>query len=85
MKIQVKSGEIPVHKTVGKIMQSLDSSRLTPKSTKLICCPILKIHSWENTEKEWNISKTGITDRWVLVQRKTIISTVWNVVQFDIG
>ena len=30
MKIQVKSGEIPVRKNVGKIMQNVGSRRLTP-------------------------------------------------------
>ena len=37
MKIKVKSGEIPVRKKVGKIMQNLSSRRLTPKSAKLTC------------------------------------------------
>ena len=37
MKIQVKSGEIPVCKNVGKIMQNVGSRRLTPKSAKLTC------------------------------------------------
>ena len=37
MKIQVKSGEIPVRKKVGKIMQKVSSRRLTLKSTKLTC------------------------------------------------
>ena len=37
MKIQVKSGEIPVCKNVGKIMQYVGSRRLTPKSAKLTC------------------------------------------------
>ena len=32
MKTQVKSGEIPVRKNFEKIMQNLDSRRLTPKS-----------------------------------------------------
>ena len=35
VKIQVKSGEIPVRKNVGKIMQSVDSFRLRSKSAKL--------------------------------------------------
>ena len=45
MKIQVKSGETPVRKNAGKIIQNVDSRRLTPKSAKLTCCPILKIQS----------------------------------------
>ena len=35
MKIQVKSGEILVRKSVGKIMQNVDSPRVTSKSAKL--------------------------------------------------
>ena len=35
MKIQVKSGEIPVRKNVGKFIQNVGSRRLTPKSAKL--------------------------------------------------
>ena len=42
MKIQVKSGEILVCKNFGKIMQNVDSPRLTPKSAKLAWYPILK-------------------------------------------
>ena len=45
MKSQINSGEIPVRKDVGKIMQHLGSRRLTSKSAKLICYPILKIQS----------------------------------------
>ena len=45
MKSQVNSGEIPVRKDVGKIMQNVGSRRLTSKSAKLICYPILKIQS----------------------------------------
>ena len=37
MKIQVKSGEIPVRKKVGKIMQKVISLRLTLQLTKLTC------------------------------------------------
>ena len=37
MKIQVKSGEIPACKNVGKIMQNVGSHRLTSKSAKLTC------------------------------------------------
>ena len=37
MKIQIKSGEIPVFKNVGKIMQNVGSRRLTSKSAKLTC------------------------------------------------
>ena len=46
MKIQEKPGEIPKRmKNVGveKIMQDVDSRKLTPKSAKLRCYPILKI------------------------------------------
>ena len=43
MKIQVKSGEIPVCKNVGKMKPKVDSRRLAPKSAKLTCYPILKI------------------------------------------
>ena len=46
MKTQVNSGEMPVRMDVGKIMQSVGSHRLTPKSAKLICYPILKIQSY---------------------------------------
>ena len=38
-------GEIPVRKNVGKIMQNVDSRRLTIKSAKLTCHPILQIQS----------------------------------------
>ena len=72
MKIQVKSGEIPVRKNFGKIMQNFDSRRLTPKSAKLKCYPILKIRSRENMGKDLEISKTGMADSWVLVQRTKI-------------
>ena len=37
MKIQVKSGELPIYKNIGKIMQNAGSRRFTPKSAKLIC------------------------------------------------
>ena len=84
MKIQAKSEEIPVRKNVGKIMQNVDSHRFTPKSAKLMCYPLIKIQSRENTGKDLKISKTGMADRWVLVQEKNI-STDWNVGQFDIG
>ena len=45
MKTQVNSEEIPVGKNAGKIMQNVGSRRLTPKSEKLTCYPILKIKS----------------------------------------
>ena len=45
MKTQVNSGEIPVRKDVGKIMQNVGSRRLTSKSAKLRCFSILKIQS----------------------------------------
>ena len=51
----------------------------------MTCYPILKIQSRENTGKDLEISKTGMADRSVLVQRKKNISTVWNMGQFDIG
>ena len=43
MKSQVNSEEIPVREDVGKIMPNAGSRRLTSKSAKLICYPILKI------------------------------------------
>ena len=49
MKTQVKSGEIPIHKNVGKMNQNVDSCRLTPNLT---CYPILKIQSRENTREK---------------------------------
>ena len=45
MKIQITSGEIPVRKSVGKTMQNVVCRKLTPKSKKLKCYPILKIQS----------------------------------------
>ena len=69
MKTQVKSGEIPIHKSVGKMKQNIDSCRPTPKLT---CYPILKIQSRENKGKDLKISKIGMADRWVLVQVKKI-------------
>ena len=57
MKTQVKSGEIPVRKNFEKIMQNLDSRRLTPKSAKLTCYPIPKIQSRKNMGKDLKISK----------------------------
>ena len=41
-KIQVKSGEIPVLKNLGKTIRNIDSRTLTSKSAKLTCNPILK-------------------------------------------
>ena len=41
MKIQVKSGEVPVWKNAGKIVQNVDSCRLTLKLAELTCYPIL--------------------------------------------
>ena len=80
MKTQVKSGEIPVHKNVGKMKQNIDSRRLTPKSAKSTFYLILKIHSRESTGKFLKISKTGMADRWVLVQVKNIYqpSGMWD-------
>ena len=51
MKTQVKSGEIPVRKNFGKIMQNVDSRRLTPKSAKLTYYPILKFSHRKTREK----------------------------------
>ena len=62
MKIQVKSGEIPVRKNVGKMKQNVDSFRFAPKSAKLTCYPMLKFQSRENTGKDLEISKTGMAD-----------------------
>ena len=45
VKIQVKLGERLVRKNVGKIMQNVDSPRVTPKSAKLTWYPILKTQS----------------------------------------
>ena len=69
--MQVKSGEIPVCRNVGKMKQNVDSRRLKAKSAKLTCYLILKIQSREN-RKDLKISKTGKADRWVLVQVKKI-------------
>ena len=70
--MQVKSGEIPVCRNVGKMKQNVDSRRLAAKSAKLTCYLILKIQSRENKRKDLKISKTGKADRWVLVQVKKI-------------
>ena len=79
-KIQVKSGEVPVRKNFGKIMQNVDSRRLTPKSAKLTCYPILEIQSRENMGKKLEDIKTNMPDRWVLVQVKKIYgpSGMWD-------
>ena len=68
VKIQLKSREIPVDKNVGKMKQNLDTRRLTPKSAKLTCYSILKIQWRQNTGKDLKISKTGMADRWALLQ-----------------
>ena len=52
--------------------QNVDSRRLTPKSAKLTCYPILKNQSRQNTGKDLKISKTGMADKWVLVQAKNM-------------
>ena len=59
--------------------QNVDSLRVTSKSTKLTCYPILKIQSGENMGKDLKISKTGMADRWVLVQVTKIyqLSGIW--------
>ena len=74
MKTQVKSGKIQVRKNVGKMKQSVDSRRLTPSLAKLTRYQTLKIKSQENTGKDLKISKTGMADRWVLVQVKEYIN-----------
>ena len=74
MKTQVKSGKIQVRKNVGKMKQNVDSRRLTPNSAKLTRYQILKIQSRENTGKDLKISKTGMADRWVLLQVKQYIN-----------
>ena len=59
MKIQVKSGEIPVHKNIGKTTQNVDNGRLTPKSAKLTCFAISKFNNnkhgkiFEDTKKRF--------------------------------
>ena len=73
MKIEVKSGQILVPKNVGKIMQSVDNCRLTRKSAKSTCYPILKIQSQENKGKDLKISKTCMADRRVPIQVKKYI------------
>ena len=80
MKIQVKSGEIPVRKNVGKMKQNVDSRRLTPKSAKLTCYPILKIQLRENTGKDYRYDRQ-VGSR----ASKRNISVVWNMGQFVIG
>ena len=51
MKIHVNSGEIPVCKNIGKIMQNVDSRSLTPKSAKL------KVKMLANTQNSIIINK----------------------------
>ena len=63
-------------------MQKVDRRRLTLKSEKSTCYPILKIQSQQKDLKGkrfGDIKKAGligIADRWVLVQVKKNISTV---------
>ena len=85
IKIELKSGEIPVLKNLGKIIWNVDSRGLTPKSAKLACHQILKII---NMIKDLKISKnkfnryggqTGSRTSW------KNISTVWIVEQFDMA
>ena len=85
MKIQVKSGEIPVRKNVGKIMQNFDSRRLTPKSAKLKCYPILKFGHGKTWEKIWRYQKQVWRTVGFSYKEQKYISNVWNVEQFDIG
>ena len=84
-KIQVKSGEIPVRKTVGKIVQNVDSRRHTSKSAKMTCCPILKIQSRQNTGKVWRYQKQLWQTGGFSYKAKKYISTIWNVGQFNSG
>ena len=74
MKTQVKSGKIQVRKNVGKMKQNVDSRKLTPSLAKLTRYQTLKIKSQENTGKDLKMSKTGMADRWVLVQVKEYIN-----------
>ena len=85
IKIELKSGEIPVLNNLGKIIWNVDSRSLTSKSAKLACHQILKII---NTIKDLKISKNkfnrydgqvGSRASW-----KNIL-TVWIVGQFDMG
>ena len=54
MKIQVKSGKIPVCKNVGKIMQNLGKRRLTPKSAKLTVSQYSKFNHNKQGKSRFN-------------------------------
>ena len=85
VKIELKSGEIPVLKNLGKIIWNVDSRSLTPKSAKLAYHQILKII---NTIKDLKISKNKFNRYGGQVGSRTSwknISTVWIVGQFDMG
>ena len=85
IKIQLKSGEIPVLINLGKIIQNVDSRSLTPKSANLTCHPTLKII---NTGKDLKISKNKFNRYGGQVGSRTSgknIPTVWIVGQFDMG
>ena len=57
MKIQVKLGEMPVRKNVGKIMQNVNSCRVTSKSARLTCYSTLKIQSHKHGKRFEDIKK----------------------------
>ena len=58
MKIQVKSGEIPIWKTLEKIMQNVDSRRLKPKlNPKVYLLSNTQNSIVINTEKIWRYQK----------------------------
>ena len=85
IKIEFKSGEIPVLNNLGKIIWNVDSCSLTPKSAKLACHQMLKII---NTVKDLKISKKKFNRYSGQVGSRTSwknISTVWIVGQFDMG
>ena len=54
MKIQVKSGKIPVCKNVGKIMQNLGKRRLTPISAKLTVSQYSKFNHNKQGKSRFN-------------------------------
>ena len=60
--------------------QNIDGRRLTPKSAKLTCYPILKIQLRENTGKDYRYGRQVGS-----LASKRNISVVWNMGQFVIG
>ena len=87
MKTQVNSGKLPARKNVGKIMQNVGSRRLTPKSAKMVCYPILQIQS-NKQGKRFEESKNRFNRHGGQAGSCTSeqnISTVWTLGQFDIG